>query len=42
MSDSTVHTYGLVLRAVRYGDSQVIVNVFTAEQGTVPFIVRQP
>jgi len=42
MSDSTIHTYGLVLRAVRYGDSQVIVNVFTAEQGTVPFIVRQP
>lgn len=35
-----MHSYGLVLRAVRYGDTQVIVNVFTEAAGTVPFIVR--
>lgn len=42
MPAATVHTHGLVLRAVRYGDSQVIVTVFTEAQGTVPFIVRRP
>ncbi|MBQ7442934.1 MAG: recombination protein O N-terminal domain-containing protein [Bacteroidaceae bacterium] len=32
---------GIVLNAVRYSDDKVIVNVFTAEAGTVAFVVRR-
>ncbi|MCR4994295.1 MAG: DNA repair protein RecO [Bacteroidales bacterium] len=41
MSERICSTHGLVLRAVRYGEHQVIVDVFTEFAGTVSFIVRQ-
>lgn len=31
---------GIVLRSLRYGDSQIIVDIFTESAGTVPFIMR--
>lgn len=37
-----MHSHGIVLRSLRYGDQQVILNVFTETSGTVPFIVRLP
>lgn len=40
--DLIVHSHGLVLRSVRYGDQQVIVNIFTEASGMVPFIIRCP
>lgn len=33
---------GIVLHAVRYGDTSVIVDIFTASHGAVAFIVRKP
>ena len=36
-----MRSHGLVLHALRYGDSSLIVDVFTEEAGTVPFLVRQ-
>ena len=35
-----MHSRGIVLRSLRYGDSQVIVDIFTETMGTVSFIVR--
>lgn len=35
-------SHGIVLRSLRYGDQQVILDVFTETSGTVPFIVRLP
>lgn len=42
MANDRLRSTGLVLRAVRYGDAQVIVTVFTAAVGTESFIVRVP
>ena len=33
-------TMGVVLRALKYGDSSLIVDIYTASRGTVPFIVK--
>ncbi len=33
---------GIVLRSLRYGDQQIILDIFTEEAGTVPFILRLP
>ncbi len=33
-------SYGIVLHSLRYGDNQLIVDVFTASSGVVPFLVR--
>ncbi len=35
-------TMGVVLRALKYGDSSLIVDIYTASRGTVPFIVKVP
>ena len=37
-----MHSHGIVLRSLRYGDQQVILDIFTEVAGTVSFIVRQP
>jgi len=37
-----IRSRGIVLHSLRYGDSQVIVSIFTELAGTVSFIVRQP
>lgn len=37
-----VKTRALVLRAVKYGEAQLIVDLFTREQGRVSFICRLP
>ena len=33
---------GIVLHALRYGDNQIVVSVFTETCGTVSFMLRQP
>ena len=35
-------SHALVLRSLRYGDQQVILDLFTESAGTVPFMVRLP
>ncbi len=35
-------TRGVVLHALKYDDNSLIVDIFTAERGTVPFMVRLP
>ena len=35
-------SHGIVLHSVRYGDQQIILDVFTEAAGTVPFILRLP
>lgn len=35
-------TKGVVLRTLKYGDSSVIVDIFTESRGLVPFMVRLP
>ena len=35
-----MHSPGIVLRSLRYGDTQVITDIFTATSGTVSFILR--
>lgn len=35
-----MRSYGIVLRAINYTDSQMIVTIFTEEAGTVSFLVR--
>ena len=35
-------TTGIVLRAIKYGDSSMIVDVYTSTRGTVAFMVRIP
>mgnify|MGYP002624330284 CR=1 FL=1 len=37
-----MRSHGIVLHALRYGDSSLIVDIFTEEAGTVAFLVRQP
>lgn len=37
-----IRSHGIVLHSLRYGDTQVIVNIFTEMAGTVAFIVNQP
>lgn len=36
-----MRSHGIVLHALRYGDSQLIVDVFTERAGTVSFLLRQ-
>lgn len=42
MSNQQLHSYGIVLHAVRYGDTSVIVEIYTQAMGAQSFIVRQP
>ena len=35
-----MRSYGLVLHAIRYNDSQIIVDIYTESSGIVPFILR--
>lgn len=37
-----MHCYGIVLHTLRYGDSQLIVDIFTQSAGLVSFLVRLP
>jgi DNA repair protein RecO (recombination protein O) len=37
-----MHSFGVVLHPLRYGDSQIIADVFTETSGTVSFIDRLP
>lgn len=41
MSNQQLHSYGIVLHAVRYGDTSVIVEIYTQAMGAQSFIVRQ-
>lgn len=35
-------SHGIVLHSLRYGDRQIILDIFTEVSGTVSFLVRQP
>lgn len=37
-----MRSHGIVLHSLRYGDRQIILDVFTEAAGTVAFIVKQP
>lgn len=37
-----ITSHGIILKAIRYNDAQLIVNVYTEQAGMVAFIVRRP
>lgn len=37
-----MRSHGIVLRSLRYSDQQIILDIFTEEAGTIPYILRLP